>query len=478
MSTTFNITDVFFAEESGDPTGLLADIKEIREFYKIYQDGATWENIEETKDFKPSDLKFKIAASLINKQARFLFAEAPDIVVEPNDGIGELSVNNKEAIFRLNSLVRSVLYENKFEEALLKAVKDCFIGKRVAGVVNFNETNGVTLTFVPATQFVYETSPYNTVTKFVYFRAFYKDKEKRVYKKKYTLEDGIVYVEETNHTDRGVVVEVVLEKTKTLLTAIPVSIFVNDGLTGDLDGESEIGSLETFESWYSKMSNADIDSGRTSMNPIVYAVDLEPNSTKEKKRRPGEFWELATNQNLDKESAKVGVLENSMNYSEPLKTTLDRIKTSAYEQVDMPNITLESMTGILTSGKSLKAIYWSLIVRCKEKMKVWGPQLRQLIKVIIDGAYLYPTYIEKYINDSLIEVDYEVRIVQNHSLLEDDIEEMTLDLQNVEAKTMSKKAFMKKWRGLTDDQVTEELNQISLERQILEDTFVPIENNV
>jgi hypothetical protein len=141
----------------------------------------------------------------------------------------------------------------------------------------------------------------------------------------------------------------------------------------------------------------------------------------------------------------------------------------------MPNVSLESLTGVVTSGKSLKAIYWSLIVRCKEKMKVWGPQLRQLVKVIIDGAYLYPTCIEKYISEPLMEVDYEVRIVQNHSLLEDDIEEMTLDLQNVEAKTMSKKAFMQKWRGLTDDQVNEELRQISLERQILEDTFVPVE---
>jgi len=96
---------------------------------------------------------------------------------------------------------------------------------------------------------------------------------------------------------------------------------------------------------------------------------------------------LATNQNQDKSSVMVGTLENSMNYSVPLKTTLDRIKTSAYEQVDVPNITLESMTGVITSGKSLKAIYWSLIVRCKEKMKVWGPQLRHLVKIIIDGSY-------------------------------------------------------------------------------------------
>jgi hypothetical protein len=137
----------------------------------------------------------------------------------------------------------------------------------------------------------------------------------------------------------------------------------------------------------------------------------------------------------------------------------------------MPNVSLESLTGVVTSGKSLKAIYWSLIVRCKEKMKVWGPQLRQLVKVIIDGAYLYPTCIEKYTNEPLMEVDYEVRIVQNHSLPEDELEEMKIDISNVDAKTMSKKAYMQKWRGLTDAQVTEELQQMALERQIMEDSY-------
>jgi len=165
----------------------------------------------------------------------------------------------------------------------------------------------------------------------------------------------------------------------------------------------------------------------------------------------------------------VGTLENNMTYSEPLKTTLDRIKTTAYEQLDMPNVSLESMKGMITSGKSLKAIYWSLIVRCKEKMKVWGPQLRQLIVTIIEGSHLYPNCITEYISEPLLEVDYEVKIVPNHSLPEDEIEEMQVDLQNVEMKTMSKKAYMQKWRGLTDEQVKEELDQISLERQILED---------
>ena len=159
-----------------------------------------------------------------------------------------------------------------------------------------------------------------------------------------------------------------------------------------------------------------------------------------------------------------------MNYSEALKTSLDRIKTIGYEQVDMPNITLESMQGAITSGKALKAIYWPLIVRCKEKMKMWGPQLRQLANIIIQGALVYPNCIKQYTDDIVQPIAYEISVVQNMPLPEDEIEEKNMDLSEIDSKVMSRKSYMKKWRGLTDDEVQEELEQIALERQIIEES--------
>lgn len=251
---------------------------------------------------------------------------------------------------------------------------------------------------------------------------------------------------------------------------IPASIFINDGLTGEDQGESEIEILQDYEEWYSKLSNADIDAERKSMNPTKYVVDMEANSTKKLSTAAGALWDLGSDQNLDKPNPQVGILEPGMNYSEALKTSLDRIKTVGYEQIDMPNITLESMQGAITSGKSLKAIYWPLIVRCKEKMKMWGPQLRQLVNIIIQGAMVYPGCIVNYTNDTITAVDYEIKVEQNTPLPEDEIEEKNMDLSEVESKTMSRKAYMKKWRGLTDDEVQEELEQIALERQLIEDS--------
>lgn len=462
------------AEVGGATKDTLDELTQICKYYKVYKKGASF-TVEGTNgDYVPAKLKYKMAASLINKEARFLFAEPPDITVEQKGDVGKITDDAKNALTVMNDLVKTILDSNKFEEALIKAAKDCFVGKRVAGLVNFNEEDGVTLTFLPSTQFIYETkvgNP-NVLTKFVCF-IIVKDSitlsEKRIFKKKFVLEDGVVYLEEVMYDGAGRELEVVTEYQETLMPMIPASIFINDGLTGEDDGESEVELLQDYEAWYSKLSNADIDAERKSMNPTKYVVDMDANSTKKLSTAAGALWDLGSDQNLDKPAPAVGILEPDMNYSEALKTSLDRIKTVGYEQIDMPNVTLESMQGAITSGKSLKAIYWPLIVRCKEKMKMWGPQLRQLVHIIIQGAMVYPNCIKQYTNDTITAVDYEITVEQNTPLPEDELEEKNMDLAEVESKTMSRKAYMKKWRRLTDDEVKDELEQIALERQLIED---------
>ena len=461
------------AEIAGSTKETLDELTAICGYYKVYKKGANFTVEGSNGDYVPATLKYKMAASLINKEARFLFAEPPDITVEAKGDVGQITEDARNSLTAMNALVKAILDANKFEDALIKAAKDCFIGKRVAGVVNFNEDDGVTVTFLPSTQFIYETkfgNP-NVLTKFVCFMVI-KDSltlsEKRIFKKKFVLEDDKVFLEEILYDGAGKQIEVITEYQETLMPVIPAVIFINDGLTSESDGESEIEALTESESWFSKMANADLDAGRKSMNPTKYAVDMASNSTKNLSTAAGAFWDLGSDQNLDKPHPQVGLLEPSMNYSDALNTSLERIKTTAYEQVDMPNIA--ELQATLASGKALKAIYWPLIVRCKEKMKMWGPQLRALVDIIIKGAMVYPNCIEDYINEPINPVDYEISVVQNTPLPEDEAEERNMDLAEVESKTMSRKSYMKKWRGLTDDEVKEELDQIALERQIIEDS--------
>lgn len=479
--TAFNrIPYALISAEVGSATkDTLQELTQICGFYKVYKKGASF-TVEGTNgDYVPAKLKYKMAASLINKEARFLFAEPPDIKVEAKGDVGKTTEGAKNALTVLNDLVTTVLEANHFEDGLIKAAKDCFIGKRVAALVNFNEEDGVTLTFLPATQFIYKTKAGNPniieeFCAFIILTDTFTLTEKRIFKKKFTLDDdGTVMLEEAVYDGCGALIEEVTERQPTLMPMIPAVVFVNDGLTGEDQGESEIELLQDFEEYYSKLSNADIDAERKSMNPTKWLMDMASNSTKKLSTAAGAVWDLGSDQNLDKPHPAVGILEPAMNYSEALKTSLDRIKTVGYEQVDMPNITQETMVGTITSGKALKAIYWPLIVRCKEKMKMWGPQLRRVIDIIIQGAMVYPNCIERYTNETLVPVDYEIAVEQNTPLPEDEIEERTMDLAEVESKTMSRKRYMKKWHQLTDDEVQEELEQIAMERQLIEDSAMP-----
>lgn len=468
-------------EVEGNTQDVLAEMTEICKYYKVYKKGMDFTVEGSNGDYVPATLRYKMAASLISKEARFLFAESPDVTVDAKGDVGQVSKEAKDELTNWNDLLKSVLDANLFEKALLQAAKDCFIGKRVAGVVNFNEEDGVTITFLPATQFLFDTrvGNDNVLTKFVCFIVV-KDSttlnDKRVFKKKYTLIDGVVHLEERMYDGAGREVSTEefepTEQQPTKLATIPAVVFLNDGLTGDSKGESEIDLLQDYEQYYSKLANGDIDAERKTMNPTRYAIDMDQRSTKGLSSSAGAFWDLQSDQNLDHPAPKVGMLESAMNYSEALKTSLDRIKTVGYEQVDMPNITLETMTGAITSGKALKAIYWPLIVRCKEKMKMWGPKLRQLAEIVFEGALAYPNTITKYVDTPLVPVAHEIHVEQNTPLPEDELEERNMDLAEVAAQTMSKKSYMKKWRGLTDDEAQAELEQIALERQIIDDNAV------
>ena len=456
---------------------VLSEMAEIIEYYKVYDQGANFKTEGSKGDYIPSDLKFRQASTLINKEARFLFSHSPDLWVDvPYDGSNR--DDRGKANTTLQNLVDSVLSKNKFKSKLIRAAKDCFIGKRVAYFVNFDEEKQtIKVNFIPSLEFVYETDEDDSdlITKIVAFYTVVDSKTKadqRIYKKKYWMDKGYCWINEAIYDGHGTLIEEITPDRPTKFPYIPAGVIVNDGLTGDMLGESEISNLEEFESWFSRLSNADMDAERQGMNPVRWARDMSPASTKGLSIAAGAFWDLSTDQNsAEGVTGEVGVLETSMNYTDAISSTLSRIKSSMYDIVDMPDVSPEALKGVVSSGKTLKAIYWGLIVRCEEKMLVWRPALENIVKIIIDGSKLYPSSAKPYIDVPIPDVPFGVSVDNQYPLPEDEAEEKEIDLSEVNAQTMSKKAYMKKWRNLTDEEADEELRQIALERQILEDTF-------
>ena len=76
-----------------------------------------------------------------------------------------------------------------------------------------------------------------------------------------------------------------------------------------------------------------------------------------------------------------------------VKTTLERIKTSMHNSVDVPDISQEGLLSGITSFKALKALYYPLMTRCNEKLMVWKPALESLIRMVIEVSLFYESNI-------------------------------------------------------------------------------------
>ena len=160
---------------------LLKELNEIIRYYDIYENGAPF--IPDTnEDIAPIQYRSKIAQKLINKEARFMFATAPDVLIDTpaiNIGIDDDEVARQQSI--LQTYVDNVLKANKFSRKLIPAAKDCFIGKRIAWVVNFSEdTNKIVISFIPSLGFVatYTDDDSETLEKLIIFYCIQDGKKK------------------------------------------------------------------------------------------------------------------------------------------------------------------------------------------------------------------------------------------------------------------------------------------------------------
>lgn len=462
------------------------ELAKIWYYYYIYEAGKDFTKCCHS-DFPNANLRFKLTAQLINKEARFLFGHAPDLIVKNAVSVVRQTPAQKAAVDLTQSMLIKVLDQNKFEEQLIKACKDCFVGKRVACVVNFDTINGITIQFVKSTNFVYKFADdaIGKLEELVIFNELhYSDKldDKRIYVKHYRLhyddvnDEEFVTVNELIVDGNGVVIDEPFPEAEILLKQIPAVVILNDGLLDNLRGISEISYLCGYEEYYSSLANDDIDALRGNMNPKTVLMDVAPqyntdNSRVQLSNAPGSVWDLATDTNNDiTQQGQVYNVESSMNYADALSNTLDSIRKSMYEAIDMPDIDIDSMSGTLATGKGLKAIYWGLILRCNEKMLTWGPALQQMCKIIIDGSFEYTDISARYyIGDNKpAKFEYEIEYEINYPLPEDEAEEKALAITEVNANVMSRRTYIKRFYTESSDEAQEEFTKILAEQYMLD----------
>lgn len=467
----FNLTRAIISNELHGifSTQTLRDMYGIIKDYEVYTKGADFTVDQSSNDWSPATWHAKEIKTLIDKEARFMFSVPPDIrLKDRGDNPQQQRVQPNEV------LLQKVLENNKFNSKLVRAAKDYLIGKRIAIAVNFNAEAGITISFIPSLEFVYETDERNVdrMTKFIQFYTVVSNDEKtqqRIYKKKWYLDEnsGKCHVSEGVYDGNAKLIEELLADTTTEFDYIPISVVINDGLVNDPFGVSEVEALQATEEWYSKLSNKDIDSLRKGTDQITWALDIDPRTTADLSRAPGAFWDLQTDPAQEGRTGSVGVLDNPMSYSTALDSTLKRLKTSMYSALDVPDTSNEALQGMVTSGKTMQAVYWGLMTRCSEKMLDWVPAFKSMVRTIIEGCKMYPEVYKLYEGEPLVD-DYEIIVESNYPILQDDIEEKSSDILEVNAKVRSRKSYMKKWQGLTEQEIDEELKQIQLEASMLE----------
>ena len=446
---------------------VLKEMHDIISLYEIYEGrGQRWV-VDET-DYTPTKKKTNYIKKLIKEEARFLFGKTPDFTIKHD---------NEEQAQIINDYINNLLEKNLFQDKLIKGARDCFIGKRVAIKLHADTvTKDIKIMFVPSLEFVYE--PFedrvDELKKIIFFHQLNDeyDKTKQViWKQKYEMVEGKCILNEAFYNGHGQLLETLAVNVDLKLSGIPAYVILNDGLSCDLRGESDVAELFDNAIAYNILSSEDIDTLKKGMNRTIFGVDVDPEASKNFKLGPGRYWDVQTDITAEGKQAQIGTVPTDSGYDSRIENTLSRIKSDMFEMLNIPMINNADMVGMMTSGKTMKALYWQLITRCEEKMMSWRPALEWMVKAILE-------IVEVYNIENLPKLDnFTVTVENKYPLQEDEDDEITLDLQKVNSQVMSKKSFMKKWMNATDEIAEEELKQIQLEKQMLEDSYSQFETN-
>lgn len=448
-------------------SAVLQEMNDILRLYDIYEGRENFIDKSEEKDYTQTEKRTNLIKKLIKEESRFLFGKTPELYVKSKNDTDA----DKDKAEQINLYLDKILKDNLFSEKLVKGARDCFIGKRAAIKLYANQdTKEIRIMFLPSLEFIYESDEENPneLKKIIFFYQTNKEVEKdkqRIWKQKYEMIDGRCILNEGIYNGNGILIEPINVDVDLQLSGIPCYVVINDGLSGDPFGESDVKELLDNQIQYNRLSSEDVDTLRKGMDRIIYGIDIDPEASEKFKLKPGAFWDVPTDPTAEGKQATLDTIPTDFNYGDKIENSLKRIKLDMYEMLNIPMLSNDELKGMMTSGKTMKALYWQLITRCEEKMMAWRPALEWLIRAILEITEVYQ--IEK-----LPQLDYTVTVENNYPLQEDEDEEKTLDLQQVNAQAMSRKTFIKKWQGVTDDVADAEIKQIALEREMLEESYV------
>ncbi len=424
-------------------SAVLEDIGKTIRLYDFYDGrGQDWK-VASGLDYKPAKKKVNLVKKLIKREAGFMFGRTPEINLK-SDAL------NASITASAQQWLDGVLENSGFKNKLIQAARDCFIGRRVAVKISGGFGRELRVTFRPSFEFVYSTvdDDCDTLSKIIFFYQTNNEAERqnqRIWKQKYFMREGRCILNEGIYDGFGQIIEGG-DDIDTGLDFIPCRVIVNEGLTGDLMGESDVEELIDLQNAYNHLISDDADALKFNMFPQTVATDAKTESLENMVISPGALVDLQTDPAVmgDSQSrqAKLQKLESSFAYSDRFEAAVNRTKNDMFDLLSIPNVSLDQLKGLMQSGKSMRALYWELIARCEEKWASWEPALKWLARSLLKMTAVY--------HDTVIPDNYSVEIEHLYPIIEDDFTEMSNDRQEVAAGLRSRKSYIEKWGVAAD----------------------------
>lgn len=455
------------------PKDRLEEMNEIINYYSQYE-GEKLDWIKVSTDYVATEKKTNYIKKLVDEEARFMFSKPPyfNINIE----------GNEEAEKKLNKYIARTLKKNLFNNDIIKATKDFLIGKRIAlKLVANKDTKKIEIAFIPSLEFVHIPKLDNVkeLEQIIFCYQLEENASKegqRFWKQKYYMEKGYCHVHEAIYDGSGKIVELTKDNENTKLTFIPCYVIMNDALTGDTKGKSDVKPLVENQKAYNQLTSEDIDTIIKGMNRLIYMLNIDDDSIMEEDGTPkisykaGAIWNLSKDKDAEEDKAEVDAIGVDFGYDQRIENTLNRLIRDMHDSLSVPKLSVEDMKA-LTSSKAIKAIYQQFTSCIEEKMTSWIPMLEWMVEAIIEMSKIYG--IGKIPNVDI--EDMEITVQNQYPLPSDEYEEKDNDMKQVNTQVMSKKQFIEKWFNVPSDVADKILEQIQKEKQLLEDSYKQFE---
>jgi hypothetical protein len=413
---------------------VVRELNELNRLYQLYDgEGQEW---PEPEDGDATGLTTNLIKKLIKEESRFMAGRAPEIRVQA-------AAEDARAAGEIESFLARTLRENQWQKRLLSGVRDCFIGGRVALCLDGAPGEKLSVRFLPATEFVYELDEGGALSKIISFYGLNDLAEKsrqRIYRKKLWMDGGRCLVDEGVYDGYGRLVETRHRDEDTGLTFVPAYVIVNDGLTGDLLGESDARELAGNQHAYNRLRSDDIEALRFNMFPQKVLVDASQASVEHVVIAPGALIDLATDPSrAGAGQASASVLESEFGYDQRYEHAIARIRGDMHDLVSVPEANVEMLKGFAASGKAMRAVYWGLMCRCEEKWAEWDDALRWMAERLAEMAGIYGV-------EALPGIRFSVNVEHLYPIPDDEEDERVRDLSEVAGGARSRLSYIKKWQ--------------------------------